>query len=177
MVCTPPQSPKFVRATLRTVQIRNAQPQDAKAIANLLTQLGYPTTEPEATERIETWNATPHAQILVAEQDAEVIGVVGLSAFPHLARAALRARLGALCVDAAHRRRGVGAALVRACEQLAREWGCDDMEITGRRARPDAPAFYPALGYEDRSPLAFRFMRSLQPDGAPSPPPPPAARR
>jgi predicted N-acetyltransferase YhbS len=159
------------------MEIRNAQAQDAEAIANLLTQLGYPTTEREATQRIEAWHKTPHAQILVAEHAHEVIGVVGLTAFRHLARPALRARLGALCVDVAHRRRGVGAALVRACEQLAREWGCDDMEITGRRERPEAPAFYPALGYEDRCGPAFRFMRSLQPDGAPSPPPPPAARR
>jgi predicted N-acetyltransferase YhbS len=156
------------------VRIRSAQSRDAEAVADLLTQLGYPAGESEASERIAIWETTPHAEILVAELDGAVVGVTSVSAFPHLARPGRRARLASLAVDAAHRRRGIGAALVRAAEQLAREWDCDEMEITARRTRPDAPAFYPALGYEDRSARQARFMRSL--GGAPSPPPPPGSR-
>ena len=66
-----------------------------------------------------------------------------------------------LVVHAGHRRRGVGAALVRAAEDIARDWGCDRMEVTSRRSRAEAPGFYPALGYEDQSPRQARFIRPL----------------
>jgi predicted N-acetyltransferase YhbS len=156
------------------VLIREAQVQDAAAVAGLLTQLGYPHAEAEAAERLASWADTPHAEVLVAELDGAVVGVTSVSAFPHLARPGRRARLASLSVDAAHRRRGIGAALVRAAEERAREWGCDEMEITSRRTRPEAPVFYPALGYEDRSPRQARFMRPLV--AAPSPPRPRRSR-
>lgn len=103
--------------------------------------------------------------MLVAELNGAVVGVVSVGAFPQLASPGRRARLASLAVDAGHRRRGIGAALVRAAEELAREWGCDEMEITSRRTRPEAPAFYPALGYEDRSGRQARFMRELDEGG------------
>jgi GNAT superfamily N-acetyltransferase len=159
------------------MRIREAQPDDAPAVAELLAQLGYPNEPAEVAERLATWRATDHARVLVADEGGAAIGVASVCAYPQLARPGRRARLASLAVDAGHRRRGVGASLVRAAEQLAREWGCDEMEITARRTRPEAPAFYPALGYEDRSPRQARFMRPLSPAGGASPPPPRAARR
>ena len=60
-----------------------------------------------------------------------------------------------------HRRRGVATALMRAAEDLARGWGCDRLELTSTRSRAEAPAFYAALGYEDRSARQARYVRLL----------------
>ena len=111
--------------------------------------------------RIDAFAATSHAELLVAELDRTVAGLAGVCAEPHLARPALNARLMGLVVGDGFRRRGVGEALVRAAEAIARDWGCDRMEVTSSRRRDAAQAFYPALGYEEQSTTRERFIRPL----------------
>jgi GNAT superfamily N-acetyltransferase len=143
------------------MRIRSAQPADAPALVGLYAAWDHPLDADAIRERIEVWSAAPFAAFLVAELDGAPAGLAGVSASPHLARPGRFARLAGLSVDPAVRRRGVGRALVRAAEELARGWGCDRMEITSSRWRHEAPAFYPALGYEDASGRQARFIRAL----------------
>jgi GNAT superfamily N-acetyltransferase len=143
------------------VEIRSARLEDADGLVPLYEQWGYPQPAEAIAERLALWAATPEAEVLVADTEGALAGMVGVFTSPHLALPGRFARIGGLAVDAAFRRRGVGTALVAAAEELARSWGCDRMEITSSRARAEAPGFYPALGYEDRCGRSARFIRPL----------------
>jgi hypothetical protein len=47
------------------VTLRAATPTDAGALAVLLTQLGYPSTEQDVLARLEYWAADPYSQVLL----------------------------------------------------------------------------------------------------------------
>jgi GNAT superfamily N-acetyltransferase len=121
----------------------------------------HPLPTDAIEERIATWEATPRAQILVAEAGGELAGAAAIHASPHLARQDWFARLIGLVVSSTHRRQGVGEALVRASEELARGWGCHRLELTSTRTRAEAPAFYEAIGYVDLSERQARYSREL----------------
>jgi GNAT superfamily N-acetyltransferase len=144
-----------------TTLIRAARSEDAAALVALYEAWEHAQPVEVVAERLSAWAAAPQAQVLVAEVDGAVAGFAGVCAVPHLARPGRFARLSGLAVGAPHRRRGVGAALVRAAEELGRRWDCDAMEITSSRRRADAPGFYRALGYDDVCERSARFMRSL----------------
>ena len=141
--------------------IRRARVEDAAALVPLFADWNHAQPESVIAERLREWRATPRAAVLVAEVDGGVAGVVAVNATPHLARAGGFARLIGLVVSSGHRRRGIGAALVRAAEDLGREWGCDRLELTSTRHRAEAPGFYEALGYRDQSERQARYAREL----------------
>jgi GNAT superfamily N-acetyltransferase len=58
------------------------------------------------------------------------------------------ARIAALVVDAEHRGRGIGRALVDELEAEARQRGCGLLFLTTSERRDDAHAFYEQLGLE-----------------------------
>ena len=143
------------------MRVRPATAADAPALAAVFEAWGHAQPAEVIRERLETWGGTPLAAVLVAERDETVAGVVAVSASPHLARPGRFARLAGLAVHRDHRRRGVATALVRAAEDLARTWDCDRLELTSTRSRAEAPGFYAALGYEDRSARQARYVRPL----------------
>jgi ribosomal protein S18 acetylase RimI-like enzyme len=66
-------------------------------------------------------------------------------------------------VDPAHRRRGVGRAIMLEAERRLREIGCPKINLQVRRDNPDAAAFYAGLGYEEY--YVFDFGKWLERDG------------
>ena len=64
----------------------------------------------------------------------------------------------ALIVDPAYRRRGIGSALVRAAENLARQRGSFTVESGAEFRRQDSPEFWERLGYDCE---AYRFRRAV----------------
>jgi GNAT superfamily N-acetyltransferase len=143
------------------VLIRAAHCDDAAALVPLFEAWDHPQPAAMIAERVAEWHATPRAEILVAELDGSVAGVAAVCASPHLARPGRFARLVGLAVAQPCRRRGVARALVRAAEALAEDWQCDRVELTSSRWRQEAPAFYAALGYRDRSERQARYVRDL----------------
>jgi GNAT superfamily N-acetyltransferase len=141
--------------------IRPARADDASALAPLFADWEHAQPPEFIAERLSAWSATPYAEVLVAELEGALAGVVAVAATPHLARPGRFARLVGLAVGSGFRRRGVGAALVRATEELARSWHCDRLELTSSRWRDEAPAFYVALGYRDQSDRQARYLRAL----------------
>ena len=67
-----------------TLKVRRVAPSDAAAIADLSTQLGYSSAEPQAAARLVGLKDHPDIRALVAEQDGQVIGFIGLMVFPSL---------------------------------------------------------------------------------------------
>jgi len=85
--------------------------------------------------------------VLVAEWDGEVVGFLVLSFVPTLA--GLRAWLDDLAVDPAHRRQGVGQALVEAAIQRASRRGATHLFLDTSRGDQNARDFYRACGFEE----------------------------
>jgi GNAT superfamily N-acetyltransferase len=143
------------------VLIRPARPSDVAALVPLFAQWGHAQPVATVAAILDEWARTPRAEVLVAEVDGAVAALAAVSAAPHLATRGRLARLAGLVVAATHRRQGLGAALVQAAEGLARDWGCDRLELTSSRSRAEAHALYLALGYEERSARQARYVRTL----------------
>ncbi len=87
-------------------------------------------------------------EVLVARDASGVLGVVQLMILPHFHHAGgWTAELESFFVRADARSRGVGAALLAAAEQRAREAGCYQVQLTSRTVRTDAHRFYAREGY------------------------------
>ena len=137
--------------------IRDARPDDAEAIARLLTQLGYPSDAGAVDERLERLQVVGD-RVVVAEVDGVVVGLAHLQVTPALERERPAAKLGALIVDEEQRGRGVGRALVEAIEVEARRRGCELLFLTTAERRDDAHAFYERVGLEH---TGRRYSRTL----------------
>ena len=137
--------------------IRDARDRDAKAIAVLLTQLGYPSDSDAVEERLDRMRVVGD-RVIVAEVDGEVVGLVHLQVTPALERERPAGKLGVLVVDEEHRGQGLGRALVEAAEHEARLRGCELIYLTTAERRDDAHAFYERLGLEY---AGRRYSRTL----------------
>jgi GNAT superfamily N-acetyltransferase len=137
--------------------IRDAQAADARGIASLLTQLGYPSDGETVEERLDRLRVVGD-RVIVAELEGEVVGLVHLQVTPAIERDRPAGKLGALVVDEGHRGHGVGRALVEAAEQEARLRGCELIYLTTAERRDDAHAFYERLGLEH---VGRRYSRTL----------------
>jgi RimJ/RimL family protein N-acetyltransferase len=142
--------------------IRRARFADAPALTHLLSQLGYPQDTREVRAQLALWAGDPRGTVLIAELDGAPAGVIAAHAMPHFGHSGLFVRVLALVVDAEIRRAGVGRHLLGAVEAWAAELGCSDIELTSRRTRDDAHAFYRELGFEDASVRSALFRRPLR---------------
>jgi GNAT superfamily N-acetyltransferase len=143
------------------VEVRTAADTDAAAIAALMTQLGYLCSGDDAAARLGYWLAEPMSRVLVAEHDGLVIGCLSLHAVPYLERTGRWARIEGLVIDELARGTGVGRALLRTAENVARQWECLAMEVTSARTRHNAHAFYQRMGYTDVCSRSGRFLKEL----------------
>lgn len=141
--------------------IRPARVTDVGGLVPLFDQWGHGQPADAITAQLAEWEQTPRADVLVADADGAVVGVVAVTASPHVGRPGREARVKALVVASTHRRQGVGAALLRAAEQRAREWGCDQVDLTSARSRDAAHSFYLSHGYTDQCEHHARYLRRL----------------
>jgi GNAT superfamily N-acetyltransferase len=134
------------------MRVREGVGDDAVEVAALVEELGYPLDPTAAAQRI----ARGTERILVAEDDARLLGLATVNTAEVLIHAQPIARLNALVVRASARRDGVGRRLVQEAIELARQLGCEGLELTSalRPERHDAHRFYEALGFERTS---YRF--------------------
>lgn len=142
--------------------IRRAEVEDATGVAALLEELGYPVSEEGARERLKSLADSDDDTVLVAE-DAEIVGLVSLHRVPRLAEGGSFCRITDLVVAETQRGTGVGRRLLAAAEDVARDWGCDLLEVSsGRRAeREPAHHFYRTCGFEDTSDRSVRYWKRL----------------
>ena len=136
--------------------VRAATEADLPCLLELLDQIDdsmYPTRQ-DAGEaaRLSTFRqiaADPSQHLLVAEADGRIVGTVHLVVIPHLSRSCKPSGLlESMVVDEAYRRKGVGAALLREVQRLAREAGCYKLALSSNLARRGAHRFYSRLGWK-----------------------------
>lgn len=133
----------------RRANPRRALPGDAEALRQLTAALGYPAATPaQARERLQRLlDADDHWLWLVADGERALGCLHAFRADRLASDSALE--IGALAVDPAARRRGLGRALV-ACagEQAARLQL--PLRVRCDLRREPAHAFYRALGFDER---------------------------
>lgn len=126
--------------------IRPATPADSPKIADLTTQLGYPTTPGEAEARLRDLAARPEDAVLVAEVDGEAAGWIHVAAL-HSLEMEPCAMIRGLVIDASRRGGGIGAALVEAAAEWAAGHGFRTLRVRSNSVRERTHAFYERLGF------------------------------
>ncbi|WP_328291577.1 GNAT family N-acetyltransferase [Kineococcus sp. NBC_00420] len=134
-----------------SVRIRDAESTDAAAVAALLAEMGYPTSESAAQAHIQRFSAPPSSRLQLAEHDGDVVGLIATHLVPRMDDDALTCRVTDLVVSSRLRRGGIGSALLDAAEAHARSAGAPRLDLSSGDWREEAHAFYLAAGFESRS--------------------------
>ena len=108
--------------------VRRASPTDAEAIARLNLAFNDLRTTPEQIADHIT-NRAGYETPFVAERDGDIVGMACLRLLPCLCDRLPYAELTELYVDPAHHRHGVGRALVRQIEEVARAQGAAELVL------------------------------------------------
>ena len=135
---------------------RPATRDDLPAVVRLLADdpLGtareqYAEPLPEAYhEAFAAIEADPNNELVVAEVDGRVAGVLQLTFIPYLTyRGGRRALIEGVRIDPRLRSAGLGRRLLEWAIARASERGCHLLQLTSDKRRPDAIRFYESLGF------------------------------
>jgi ribosomal protein S18 acetylase RimI-like enzyme len=143
---------------LADLTIRFAETNDAAALAELMCELGYETTESEMHMRLERIATDERYRTFVAVRDGKVCGMIGTLTSLSYEHNDLGGRILALATLSAMRRRGIGRVLIATAEQDFARRGIRRVALNTRLAREDARKFYESLGYERNG---WRFVKQL----------------
>ena len=140
-----------------SVTVRSATREDVAAVVKLLADdvLGAQrerVEEPVAAVYLTAFDemtAQAGNELLVAERDGDIVGVLQLTIIPGLSRTGMRrAQLEGVRVSSSHRGMQIGERLVSAAIARARAAGCGLVQLTSDVTRTDARRFYERLGFE-----------------------------
>jgi GNAT superfamily N-acetyltransferase len=138
------------------IKIRDGADRDLAAVIELLKLLhDVPEEGPMPAESALTravWQqilSEPSRTVLVAELRNQVVGTLDLIVVPNLtSRGSPWAIVENMVVAEAHRREGVGQALMGEVMSRVRQAGAYKIQLLSHRGRAGAHAFYTALGFQ-----------------------------
>lgn len=140
-----------------TLTFRRARENDLETLVSMLVDdplareregaaLPLDTTYREAFAAID---ADPNNDLIVAEDDGAIVGMLQLSFLPGLSRhGSWRAQLENVRVLADRRGQGIGGQLCEWAIAEARDRGCRLVQLTTDKRRPAAHRFYERLGFK-----------------------------
>jgi GNAT superfamily N-acetyltransferase len=136
--------------------VREAGSDDFAALLRLLEQMDESmygsraiAAEGDLRARYEAILADPDQRLLLVEDGDRLVGSAHLMVLRHFDRHLLRSGIvDGVVVDPEYRRKGVGAALMRAVAEAARQAGCYKLALTSNLARAGAHRFYGRLGWK-----------------------------
>ena len=140
------------------VAVRPAEVGDAAALADLMTQLGYPTRESEMEMRMETISAAKNYATFVALSEGKVCGMIGARISYSYEHNSPGGAILALVVSEKMRGRGVGEALINAAENDFAQKNIRRVAVYTHFRRTEAHEFYEKLGYTKNG---FRLVKEL----------------
>ncbi len=138
------------------IAVREAKSGDFVALLRLLDEMdesmyqgrGH-ASEGDIHALYEAILADGDQRLLLAEDGGQLVGSAHVMVLRHIGRSLPRsAVVEGVVVDPAYRRKGVGAALMRAAAEAAREAGCYKLTLTSNLARTGAHRFYSRLGWK-----------------------------
>lgn len=139
------------------MHIREAESKDAPDMSRLLQQLGYPTFDSAALEKIQDYSKDGY-KLFVAESGETVIGFISIHWYITLHHPAPIGRITALCVDERQRKSGIGTSLLERAEDYFRTVGCFKIEVTSNLKRLETHRYYVQVGYQEMSKHFVKFL-------------------
>jgi ribosomal protein S18 acetylase RimI-like enzyme len=134
-----------------TIKTRPASEADVPALLALFAELHPDDPAPSAPAAAAAWQTIEGQAgrtVFLAESDGAVVGTIDCVTLPNLTRGARPFMLVEnVVVAAAHRRSGVGAALMEEAFALAQQAHCYKVQLLSRASREAAHAFYESLGF------------------------------
>ncbi|ATR19797.1 Acetyltransferase [Roseomonas mucosa] len=147
------------------VEIRGALLADATELAIFLQGDGPAIPPLQMSERLERLLRDPASAVLVAADYGPLAGVIALHWHSTLRDNRPVARISALRVAEADRRRGIGRLLLKAGAQAARQAGCDRLEAAPPSGAAAGLAFLRDSGFTEEGPALSRGLRKRQDQG------------
>lgn len=140
--------PAAMKRIAKAFRVERARPGDARAIAGLATQLGYPSSAHQTRRRLaRILRDLNHAAFVAKNSKGEVVGWVHMFLYRLLENDAM-AEVGGLVIDERFRGQGAGELLMQRVERWARAKGLKAVYLRSNIIRKRTHAFYLKLGYE-----------------------------
>lgn len=132
---------------MATLETRLATAEDAPIIAKLALELGYDADVPAVRFRLgQLRDEEDHAVFVAALDGKQVVGWIHLSRRCSLTSRAF-IEIEGLIVASAHRRLGIGRALMDRARSWAELLQVDDIRVRAQPHRKEAHAFYERQGF------------------------------
>src|SRR5689334_21559405 len=127
-------------------KIRPMVEADAKIVAELTTELGYPNQIEAIGSRICAIRETD-LLLVAADGSDKPVGFIQAHCVC-IIEVGFRVEILGLVVSSTARRKGVARALIGKVERWANEIGAEVVSVRSNTKRTEAHIFYPALGYK-----------------------------
>jgi len=130
--------------------IRESNDSDIYEIAQLMVELGYPTTNEDMVERMKRIQLNADYKTIVAIYNNELAGMIGLIKNLFWERNGHYIKIQALVVKLSFRRKGIGELLIKSAEKWAKEIGAHSLSLNcgNKKERNEAHKFYPGVGFQ-----------------------------
>lgn len=139
--------------------IRHAALSDSAALAGLLGELGYPSTNAFVRNKLRRLYGKKGERVFVAARQGRVVGFTSCHIMPLMHQVYNLCRVTALIVAEDHRGGSIGGGLMHAVEQYAKRHKCNKVEVTSGEYRDEAHNFYQRLGYRE---VSRRFLKVFE---------------
>jgi GNAT superfamily N-acetyltransferase len=148
-------------------KVREAMVEDAAEIHSLASELAEtvgdsPSEEEAIMARLEELLDEPRARVLVAENEAGIVGGVSFWIKPDLAHGDTVVEVPMLVVAEDHRRTGVGTLLMEEVRNVASDNGASQIELVATRSNVTAREFYRSLGFVESDVVSLEFVGSQE---------------
>ena len=149
------------------IKARDATTEDAGGIHGLARELAEtvgdePPREEAIRARLEELLDEPRARVLVAENEAGIVGGASFWIKPDLAHGDTVIEVPMLVVAEDHRRAGVGKLLMEEVRNVASDNGASQIELVATRANVTAREFYRSLGFVEADVVSLEFVGSQE---------------
>jgi ribosomal protein S18 acetylase RimI-like enzyme len=147
--------------------VREANVEDAAEICGLASELAETVGDEAPTEkatraRLEELLDEPRARVLVAENEARIVGGVSFWIKPDLAHGDTVVEVPMLVVAEDHRRAGVGRLLMEEVRNIASDNDASQIELVATPGNVTAREFYRSLCFVETDVVSLEYVGSQE---------------